>query len=356
MFQTICPNMVSLVILFVIVSSSVLAEEEPVCSEGQFFLDSINFYDCKTASFKKLTDNRFNKGSENYEKPSGSFSVCEYIDHLADHCSKEYSSCWTSQDTKEMMTMWMREAVRTTVIYGPPGEIATCDGITDFVDNEERNTIKELTKDSWFRWEAESQNCKYLYGYWSGSYQNNLDRILRCEEKCNPNQEPNNPFITTILTEDQYNNKIAVVPNNIDDPEYMNLAMNNTIINYFTCLDKVGHWENQDLKRNLSHANSNDYKTAKWTTCASLTTYIRECVPILMECLDRGSAENVIAGDAFTMSLSIQDGLAAANDDLFAGFNYTDCDVFGGDQSRAESQRLRMALLCILVFIKYLVI
>ena len=56
-----------------------------------------------------------------------------------------------------MMTMWMREAVRTTVIYGPPGEIATCDGITDFVDNEERNTIKELTKDRRFGWEAESQ-------------------------------------------------------------------------------------------------------------------------------------------------------------------------------------------------------
>ena len=41
----------------------------------------------------------------------------------------------------------------------------------------------------------------------------------------------------------------------------------------------------------------------------------------------------MIAEDAYSMTLAVLDGMKGSNKELFENFDYTDCAVFGGDQS-----------------------
>jgi len=284
------------------------------------------------------------------KKPNGTLTVCEYIDHLVNVCGEKYQNV-SPAEKKAIMSMWLKQEIYHTTIYGPPGAIATCEGSRKTLSDE---VLKLITTEfaKYEYWWTEPKYCNFYYEYNSGNVYNNLEAILRCDAKCDPNQELDKSFETAFITEKMWSENKEVVQKDRTNPEYVNSAMNDTYNNYFGCMRKIGWHGNTDLRDNLTSANSYTYKTAKWTTCASFATYIRECIPTLLTCLSRESAEHVIAEDAYIMTLAVHDGINQAyRKDLLEDFDYTDCTIFGGNQSGAVGVHNSVASLIITIFL-----
>ena len=62
-----------------------------------------------------------------------------------------------------------------------------------------------------------------MFAYNPGEYNHNLDKILRCNSKCDPTSQLPRPF-----------------PMFTEEKAYINDKMNKTIANYLQCLDIVG--------------------------------------------------------------------------------------------------------------------
>ena len=119
------------------------------------------------------------------------------------------------------------------------------------------------------------RNCQYLLHYQATGlplpvYNHNLDKILRCDEKCDPERLLPQPF-----------------PLFEEERAHINSRMNSTIVTYSQCLIDVGiispleeplnHTGKHapSLQANLTTASWSNSSDIKWSTCASLKTFIR---------------------------------------------------------------------------------
>ena len=123
------------------------------------------------------------------------------------------------------------------------------------------------------------RNCQYLLHYQATGlplpvYNHNLDKILRCDEKCDPERLLPQPF-----------------PLFEEERAHINSQMNSTIQTYSQCLMDVGtiapleellNLTGKDaraslppLQANLTTATWSNSSDIKWSTCASLKTFIR---------------------------------------------------------------------------------
>ena len=125
------------------------------------------------------------------------------------------------------------------------------------------------------------RNCQYLLHYQAIGlplpvYNHNLDKILRCDEKCDPERLLPQPF-----------------PLFEEERAHINSQMNSTIVTYSQCLTVVGiispllgetlnHTGGNharaslpSLQANLTTADWSNSSDIKWSTCASLKTFIR---------------------------------------------------------------------------------
>ena len=125
------------------------------------------------------------------------------------------------------------------------------------------------------------RNCEYLLHYQATGlpllvYNHNLDKILRCDEKCDPDRLLPQPF-----------------PLFQEERAHINSQMNSTIVTYSQCLTAVGiisplveepsslnltgkHGRGKPpLQANLTTATWSNSSDIKWSTCASLKTFVR---------------------------------------------------------------------------------
>ena len=130
-----------------------------------------------------------------------------------------------------------------------------------------------------------SRNCQYLLHYHPNGlplpiYNHNLDKILRCDEKCDPESLLPQPF-----------------PLFQEERAHINSQMNSTIVTYGQCLKAVGIISSLEatslnlttgtsssqpggrmrpsLESNLTSAVWANSSDVKWSTCASLKTFVR---------------------------------------------------------------------------------
>jgi len=215
----------------------------------------------------------------NWQKPSEGLSVCEYMDLLNSTCLPLYSNCTLAREG--VRATWLRQAVADTELYGSPGEMLSCESTKQTLNSTEVEAIRQMLEENY--WRQDSGNCEYLLHYQATGlplpvYNHNLDKILRCDEKCDPERLLPQPF-----------------PLFQEERAHINSRMNSTIVTYSQCLTAVGiisplqaeessslnltRGENPrsepSLQANLTTATSSNSSDIKWSTCASLKTFVR---------------------------------------------------------------------------------
>ena len=176
------------------------------------------------------------------------------------------------------------------------------------------------------------RNCPYILHYHSRPlplplYNHNLDKILRCDGRCDPEGSLPHPF-----------------PLFQEEKAHINSRMNSSIMAYSACLEDVGLTSpNLSLRANLTSATWHTSNEVKWSTCASLKTFVRNCSLALSACLEPDTAEAVLAQDFARMVGLVTEGVARNNESeaLFPDFSHVSCDVFGGVVS--EGRRVAVA-------------
>jgi len=291
-----------------------LTEPEPGCTEGQRFLDSVSFLNCRQDILTRLHLMGIwitRSLQPNFQAPPRAVSVCDFMELLHSSCLPLYSNCTVEQDG--VRDMWIRQAVCDTEIYGSPGEILDCPRTGQTLEQEELSDVRSMVGLNY--WRQDSRNCRYLLHYYSGEYNDNLDKILRCDGSCDPDSTLPNPF-----------------PLFQEEKAYINAKMNLSKVAYKNCLGDVGLTLPYRVMTDLSNATSENSEDVKWSTCASLKTYVRNCTAALDTCLERENAEVVIAQDFSKMVGLILTGIEqnVNKEPLFVDFNHTDCDIFGG--------------------------
>ena len=169
--------------------------------------------------------------------------------------------------------------------------------------------------------------CSYLLHYHPSPlplslYNHNLDKLVRCDASCDPNNTLPQPF-----------------PLFQEEKAHINSRMNLSIMEYSQCLSAVGLISPPlSLKTNITSATWHNATDVKWSTCASFKTFVQNCTSSLRTCLRTEHAEVVLAQDFTRMVNLVMDGLNShvARSEVFGDFNHTHCDVFGGDVSRGE--------------------
>ena len=114
-----------------------------------------------------------------------------------------------------------------------------------------------------------------------------------------------------------------------EEKAFINDRMNQTISSYLRSLEDVGI-SKADIGTNLTRVTWDTLEDTKWSTCASLKTFARNCSSILHTCLDQDYAELVLAQDFQRMTEIIYEGLG---EPMLGDFNVTSCDIFGGNVS-----------------------
>ena len=114
-----------------------------------------------------------------------------------------------------------------------------------------------------------------------------------------------------------------------EEKAYINNRMNRTISSYLKCLEDVGI-SNGEVGTNLTRVTWDTLEDTKWSTCASVKTFARNCSSILHTCLDQDYAEIVLTQDFQRMTEMIYGGLGKS---MLGDFNLTSCDIFGGSVS-----------------------
>lgn len=295
--------------------------DKTICSEGQKLLDSVDFLKCQKSVFASLVARGYYITSlvqTDWQAPEGSITVCQYMRQISDSCMPLYgeSGCRSEEEVELLEEMWVRQAVSDTEIYGAHGELLNCNVTREMLNQTEIESIKLMTNDK-EHWHHKSSNCKYLYDYNSGKYNHNLDKILRCSTKCDPDNLLPTPF-----------------PMFTEEKAYINDKMNLSVTQYFKCLNDVGV-ASSEVKTNLTQATWATVTDVQWSTCASLKTFVRNCSSALMMCLDQEQAEVVLSEDFSIMINMINEGIMEKSD-MFRDFEVTDCDIFGGDVSGIE--------------------
>eukprot|EP00092_Neocalanus_flemingeri_P039352 GFUD01042846.1.p1 GENE.GFUD01042846.1~~GFUD01042846.1.p1 ORF type:complete len:342 (+),score=92.04 GFUD01042846.1:248-1273(+) len=293
----------------------------PTCSEGQALLDSVQFLECKKSVFADLTARGYYISrlvQTDWKAPEGSISVCQYMGHLWQTCLPVYSGsgCRSAAEVARLEEMWVRQAVSDTEIYGAQGELLSCNETREVFNRTEIEKINLMLEDK-EHWHQKSSNCQFLYAYNSGQYNHNLDKIIRCNSKCDPEEQLPTPF-----------------PMFTEEKAHINDKMNLSITKYSKCLTDVGVTTSQ-VKSNLTEATWDTSEDTKWSTCASLKTFVRNCSSILGMCLDQEHAEVVLAEDFHNMVGMIDEGLVEKRG-IFGDFKVKDCDIFGGHVSGVE--------------------
>ena len=225
----------------------------------------------------------------------------------------------------------MKQAVSETEAYGPQGDMLSCNDTKEMFNQTEIENIKLMLEDK-EHWHQKSRyiltdfthlmrnfyfsNCQFLLAYHPGQYNHNLDKILRCNSICDREEQLPSPF-----------------PMFTEEKAHVNDQMKLSILNYFKCLKDVGV-SNSEVGTNLTRVTWKSLEDTKWSTCASLKTFARNCSSILRKCLDREHAELVLAEDFQTMVGLIYGGLRKT---MLGDFNITSCDIFGGNVSMACS-------------------
>lgn len=291
-----------------------VTELEPGCTEGQRFLDSVSFLECRQDILTRLHLMGIwitRSHQPNWQAPARALSVCDFMELLHSSCLPLYSNCTTEQD--EVRDMWTRQAVSDTEIYGSPGEVLDCPRTGQSLDQEEVSEVRTMLGVNY--WRQDSRNCRYLLHYHSGEYNDNLDKIFRCDGSCDPESTLPHPF-----------------PLFQEEKAYINARMNRSMMAYNHCLGHVGLPKPYRLMTDLSNATSETSEDVKWSTCASLKTFVRNCTAALLTCLERDTAEEVIAQDFSRMVGLVSVGIEqnVNKQELFVDFNHTDCDIFGG--------------------------
>lgn len=219
------------------------------------------------------------------------------------------STCRSSQEVEEIQRMWTQQAVSDTELYGSHGEILSCENITKVFNETEINQIASMLSND-EHWRHQSSNCNYLLTYSPGKYNNNLDKVMRCSAKCDPDNQLPSPF--PMFTEEE---------------AHLNQEMNYTISRYIQCLQDVGI-SNKQILSNLTEARHEDIEVIKKSTCASLKEFTRKCSPLIRRCLQSQYAERILAIDFHRLVNYIYHGLV---NPMWEGFNVTSCDIFGGE-------------------------
>jgi hypothetical protein len=245
--------------------------------------------------------------------------VCEYLEELHSICLPLYSNCTAGRAA--VAGMWVRQAVAETELYGAPGELLACPAAAASLELGELAAAGEMVKAAY--WRQDSRNCRYLLHYHSTPlplplYNHNLDKIMRCDSKCDPEGSLPRPF--------------PLFP---EEKAHINQRMNHTIFEYNQCLTNVGMITNMSLRANLTESTWSRSGEVKWSTCASLKTFVQNCTAALLTCLEGDNAEVVLAQDFSRMVHLVMEGLEgnAKREEVFGDFDHTHCDVFGGDIS-----------------------
>lgn len=308
------------------------------CSEGRSRLDSVAFLACQQHHLARLHRMGIwitRSLDPNWQKPSDGLSVCEYMDLLNSSCLSLYSNCTLAREA--VRETWVRQAVADTELYGSFGEMLTCESTSQNLNSTEVGAISQMLEENY--WRQDSGNCQYLLHYQAIGlplpvYNHNLDKILRCDEKCDPERLLPQPF-----------------PLFEEERAHINSQMNSTIVTYSQCLTDVGiisplleetlnHTGGNharaslpSLQANLSTADWSNSSDIKWRTCASLKTFIRNCTVAMNSCLSEERAEVVLTRDFARMLDLVKVGIAQNRGKVFKDFEHTDCDIFGGDVS-----------------------
>ena len=137
-----------------------------------------------------------------------------------------------------------------------------------------------------------------------------------------------------------------------EEKAYINDQMNQSITGYHKCLHDVGV-SSSEVKSNLVKVLWATLEDTKWSTCASLKTFARNCSSILRTCLDNEYAELVLAEDFQRMTHLIYGGLKKT---MLRDFNVTSCDIFGGSVSHGDALHLYSHLYIVGLIILYIML
>ena len=170
--------------------------------------------------------------------------------------------------------------------------------------------------------------------------------MLRCDGKCDPEDQLEIPFRVSPAISNpprEYRKKVRVV--DFKNSAYLNPAMNDSIFNYQSCLTSMGYPNNipeyiKGISKGLEDATKESSliqaQNIKQRSCAVITTFVKECMPILNKCLSSSNAEIIRAKDASWFVTQMEDVVKEMEDnqDMFK-FDHTECEVLGGEVSYA---------------------
>ena len=179
---------------------------------------------------------------------------------------------------------------------------------------------------------------------------------MRCDGRCDPKGVLEDPFRVSpdiFNPPREYRKKVRVV--DFKDDDYLTPAMNDTIVKYETCLANLGYphdvqsyvLNETSPQTNFQHKIIQDQLQTR--SCSVITSYVHDCQPLLSRCLSTSNVETIrtqvgaklseLLKLVKIMNLTFQDAswlvseLNTVMNKINIEFNFTNCDVVGGEVS-----------------------
>jgi len=239
------------------------------CDDGQTLLNNINFMKCKTKTYNE------------FQTSDGNISLCLYAENLVNECSMFYEKCYSGDDFKDRIRLWLDNAIGMAFLYDKDANITHCEAFMSYFSPEELDITQldihlDINKDK-----KCEHKLDYHYDALVNVEYNHLDKIMQCANKCNE----------TI---------IAASKTSFD-----------------SCRPGPGRVRD-DLRETHDPFR---YEI----TCEKFEKYSNSCSPILNECVPSDVQELIIGEDLYVMYLGVLDGLQDGDT-----FKIEDCQFFGG--------------------------
>jgi len=314
------------------------AIENIQCTPSQQFKDSVKFHQCKTEARRRLAErpppyieSRFSKADASSVLP-----FCDYLYELETECLPLYSSaCHPGKSWQVLQMMWVRQELEQSLAVLPRDQYFHCNTTQNMIHPNEIAAMKEMIKQR--DWVGNSRFCRFLLSYKVTSSPNFwLYSIMRCDGRCDPKGVLEDPFRVSpdiFNPPREYRKKVRVV--DFKDDDYLTPAMNDTIVKYETCLANLGYphdvqsyvLNETSPQTNFQHKIIQDQLQTR--SCSVITSYVHDCQPLLSRCLSTSNIETIRTQDASWLVSELNTVMNKINIE----FNFTNCDVVGGEVS-----------------------